>query len=174
MDAPQWPAGPFVPPDGPVPAGERAALIAVIAAAPAALRAAAAGLSDSQLDTPYRNWTVRQIVHHVADSHLQSYVRFKWALTEDVPTIKAYDETRWSALPDARTGDVSPPLALMEAAHARWLQLMGTMTDADFARAFVHPETGKTVRLDAALALYAWHGRHHTAQVRWVRDRHGW
>lgn len=172
-DAPQWPAGPFAP-EGPPSLERRAALVADVAAAPAALRAAAAGLTGSQLDTKYRNWTVRQIVHHVADSHVNVYIRFKWALTEDVPTIKAYDETRWAALADSQTGDVHVPLALLDAVHARWGQLMGALTDADFARTFFHPETNRTNRLDDVLAMYAWHARHHTAQIRWVRDRHGW
>ncbi|HEX4614178.1 MAG TPA: putative metal-dependent hydrolase [Urbifossiella sp.] len=172
-DAPQWPAGPFAP-EGPTGPARRTDLIAAIAAAPAALRAAAAGLSDPQLDTPYRNWTVRQIVHHVADSHVNAYVRFKLALTEDVPTIKPYDETRWSALADARTGDVAQPLALLEAVHARWVQLLGVMTDDDFTRPFFHPEHGRAIRLDESLAQYVWHARHHTAQVLWVRARHGW
>jgi uncharacterized damage-inducible protein DinB len=171
-DAPQWPAGPFVP-EGALGPARRAEMISVVAAAPAALRAAVAGLSGAQLGTKFRNWTVRQIVHHLADSHANCYVRFKLALTEDVPTIKPYDESRWAALPDS-AGDADVALALLDAVHARWLLLMSTMTDADFARTFFHPESGATVRLDEALAQYAWHGRHHAAQVAWVRARHGW
>ncbi|MFO0799523.1 MAG: putative metal-dependent hydrolase [Gemmataceae bacterium] len=172
MTPPQFPAGPFVP-EGALAPHRRFELVAEVVALPAVVRAAVAGLSAAQLDTPYRNWTVRQIVHHVADSHVNCYVRFKLALTEDVPTIKPYDETRWAALPDSR-GDVGVPLALLEAVHARWALLLDTMTDADFARAFFHPESGSTVRLDEALAQYAWHGRHHAAQVRWVREQNGW
>ncbi len=172
MDAPQFPAGPFTP-EGALAAARRAELVAEVVAAPAAFRAAVAGLAADQLDTRYRTWTARQIVHHVADSHVNCYVRFKLALTEDVPTIKPYDESRWAALPDSR-GDLAVPLALLEALHARWAVLLDTMTDADFARAFFHPESGSTVRLDEALAQYAWHGRHHAAQVRWVRERNGW
>jgi uncharacterized damage-inducible protein DinB len=173
MTAPQYPAGPLESEPASGPQG-RSALVAAIQAAPAALRAAVAGLSQAQLDTRYRNWTIRQIVHHLADSHVNSYVRFKWALTEERPTIKAYDEGRWAALEDSRTGDVGAPLALLEALHARWVQLLRSMSDEQFARSFVHPETGDVVTLDAALRYYAWHGRHHTAQIRWLREQNGW
>jgi uncharacterized damage-inducible protein DinB len=173
MDAPQNPAGTFTPEDS-YGLGRRDEFIAVLAQAPAALREAVAGLSEGQLDTRYRNWTVRQIVNHLADSHVNSYVRFKWALTEERPTIKAYDEGRWAALRDSRTGDVRAPLALLEGLHARWVHLLHSMTDEQFARSFIHPETGQTVTLSAALAYYAWHCRHHTAQIRWLREQHGW
>lgn len=173
MEAPQNPAGAFEPEEDCSPQ-RRAELIAVIEHAPAALRQAVAGLSDVQLDTRYRNWTVRQIVHHLADSHVNSYIRFKWTLTEEQPTIKAYDEARWAALADSRTGDIRAPLALMEGLHARWVQLMRGMTEEQFARSFNHPETGTSISLSAALAYYAWHCRHHTAQILWVRQRHGW
>src|SRR5690242_20659773 len=119
MAAPQYPAGPLEM-DGHDPR-RRGEFIAVLEGAPAALRRAVAGLSDAQLDTRYRNWTVRQIVHHLADSHVNSYVRFKWALTEERPTIKAYDENRWVALEDSRAGDVAAPLALLDGLHARWV-----------------------------------------------------
>jgi uncharacterized damage-inducible protein DinB len=148
--------------------------MAVIEAAPTALRAAVAGPSEDQLDTRYRNWTIRQIVHHVADSHVNSYVRFKWALTEEVPTIKPYDDGRWADLADARTGEVRAPLALLEGLHIRWVQLLRSMTEEQFGRAFFHPETGQTVSLSAALCYYAWHGRHHTAQIHWLREQRGW
>jgi uncharacterized damage-inducible protein DinB len=173
MEPPQYPAGP--PPtgdhDGPQRRGE---LIAVLEAAPANLRRAVAGLSDGQLDTRYKNWTVRQIVHHLADSHVNSYVRFKWALTEEQPTIKAYHEDRWAALEDSRGGDVGAPLALPDGLHACWVQLLRVMSEEQFARSFLHPETGQTVRLDAALASYAWHCRHHTGQITWLREHNGW
>lgn len=172
-EPPQNPAGAFVPEDGYGPS-RRADFIAAVAGAPAVLRAQVAGLSGQRLDTPYRNWTVRQIVHHLADSHVNAYVRFKWTLTEDRPTIKPYDEGRWSALEDARTGDVAAPLALLEGVHARWVQLIGTLTEEQFTRAYFHPESGATVSLNAALCYYAWHGRHHTAQIAWVRERHDW
>ena len=173
MTAPQYPAGPLEPEDnyGPQRRGE---LIAVLEAAPAALRRAIAGLSEEQLDTRYRNWTIRQIVHHLADSHVNSYVRFKWALTEERPTIKAYDEASWAALADSRCGDVGAPLALLEALHGRWVQLLRVMSEEQFARSFFHPETAQAVSLNAALCYYAWHGRHHTGQITWLRVQHGW
>lgn len=173
MDAPQNPAGAFVAEDnfGPQRRGE---FIAVIEKAPIALWTAVSGLSDQQLDTRYRNWTIRQIVHHFADSHVNSYIRFKWALTEEMPTIKAYDEGRWAALEDSRTGDVRLPLALLEGLHARWVQLLRSMTDDQFVRKFHHPETGQDLSLNAALCSYAWHCRHHTAQITWLRQQRGW
>ena len=173
MEAPQNPAGAF--------AGEvnyspdrRDEFIAVIATAPAGLRKAVAGLSEDQVDTRYKNWTIRQIVHHLADSHVNSYVRFKWTLTEERPTIKAYDESRWAALEDSRTGDVQPALALLEGLHARWVQLLRSMPKEQFARSFIHPETGQTITLSGALSYYAWHCRHHTAQISWLREQRGW
>lgn len=172
---PLQPAGPE---PGPLPTRFAAAdlepHIAELAAAPAVLRAAVAGLSDTQLDTPYRNWTLRQIVHHLPDSHTNCYIRFMWALTEDTPRIKPYDESRWSALPISRTGGIEPALALFEAVHAKWVALMRTMSLDDFARAFEHPETDRLVRLADALPSYAWHCRHHTGMIRWRRAAEGW
>jgi uncharacterized damage-inducible protein DinB len=173
MSPPQYPAGPLEPEDhyGPQRRGE---LIAGIEAAPATLRRAVAGLSDGQLDTRYRNWAVRQIVHHLADSHVHSYVRFKWALTEERPTIKPYNEEHWVALADARAGDISAPLALLEGLHACWVQLLRSMSEEQFARSFFHPETRETVSLNAALCYYVWHCRHHTGQIVWLREQNGW
>ena len=173
MEPPQNPAGAFVPEAGYGPR-RRDELIAAIEAAPALMRQAVAGLSDEQLDTRYRNWTVRQIVHHMTDSHVNSYLRFKWALTEETPTIKPYDEGRWAALADSRTGDVRAPLALLEALHARWVQLLRAMSEEQFARAFLHPQSGEVVSLNAALCYYAWHCRHHTGQITWLREQNGW
>ena len=173
MQPPQNPAGEFVAEQN-VDRERRAELIAIIEKAPANLRKAVAGLSNEQLNTRYRNWTIRQIVHHLPDSHVNSYIRFKWALTEERPTIKVYYEDRWVALEDARTGDVRAPLALLEGLHARWVQLLRKMTDEQFARSFIHPETGQAVRLDAALCSYAWHCRHHTGQITWLRGQNGW
>lgn len=169
MESPQHPAGAFVPePDyGPQ---RRDELIATLANAPAVLRQAVAGLSEEQLDTKYKNWTIRQIVNHLADSHLNSYVRFKWTLTEEHPTIKAYDEGRWAALEDSRQGKIEAALALMDGLHARWVQLLLSLTDEQFARSFHHPESDQTVTLRDALCYYAWHCRHHTAQIRWLRE----
>jgi hypothetical protein len=173
MEPPQNPAGDFIPEDGYDPQ-RRAEFIAVLAEAPAVLRKLVVGLSQEQLDVRYRNWSVRQIVHHLADSHVNSYIRFKWTLTEEEPTIKAYDEGRWSALADARTGDIQAPLALLDGLHARWVQLLRSLTEQQFTRTFIHPETGKTISLNAALCYYAWHCKHHTAQIAWVRKQRGW
>jgi uncharacterized damage-inducible protein DinB len=173
MEAPQNPAGAFVL-EANYDQQRREEFITIIQTAPAALRKAVAGLSKEQLDTRYRNWTLRQIVHHMADSHVNSYIRFKWALTEERPTIKAYDEGRWAALEDSHTGDVEAPLALLEGLHARWVQLLRSMSSEQFARSFVHPETGATVSLAEALPYYAWHCRHHTGQILWLREQQGW
>lgn len=170
---PAEPAGPHVALAAPT-AEQRAALIGEIERLPDRLRSRVQPLTEQQLDTRYRSWTVRQIVHHLADSHVNSYVRFKWALTEDRPTIKAYDETAWAALPDTRTGDVRLPLALLVALHARWVLLLHTMSADDFSRTFVHPETGQTLSLITTLGYYAWHGRHHAAQIDWLAGVHGW
>jgi uncharacterized damage-inducible protein DinB len=173
MEAPQTPAGAFVQEDGCGPP-RRAEFIATLAEAPATVRELVADLSDDQLGVRYRNWTVRQIVHHLADSHVNSYVRFKWTLTEDRPTIKAYDEGRWAGLEDARTGGVQEPLALLDGLHARWVQLLRSMTELQFTRSFRHPETDQTVSLNAALCYYAWHCKHHAAQIAWVCEQQGW
>jgi hypothetical protein len=169
LNPPQNPAGEFNL-ETPLSAKRRAELIDEIAQAPTRLREAVAGLTGEQLDVKYRNWTIRQIVQHLADSHIHSYIRFKWALTEEQPLIKAYDEGKWSDLPDARTGDVAAPLAMYEGVHACWTQLLRAMTPDQFARSFNHPETGKTVPLNDALCSYAWHSRHHTAQISWLRE----
>lgn len=150
-------------------------LIDQIADLPSRLRAAVEGLSDGQLDTPYREggWTVRQVVHHVPDSHMNAYVRMRLALTEDEPTIRPYEEARWAELPDARTGPVEISLALLEGLHHRWVLLMRSLDPADFDRSLRHPELG-VMRLDTLVGMYAWHGRHHLAHVTGVRERMGW
>jgi uncharacterized damage-inducible protein DinB len=147
----------------------------VIATTPARLREAVRGLSAEQIETPYRpgGWTVRQVVHHVPDSHLNAYCRFKLALTEDEPTIKPYDEARWALLPDVAAVPLETSLALLDAVHERWLAILRGMKPSDFERTLVHPETGRQ-RLDQVLALYAWHGPHHTAHVTKLRERMGW
>jgi hypothetical protein len=154
---------------------ERQQWLGEIEATPARLRAAVAGLTEAQLDTPYRpdGWTVRQVVHHLADSHLNSYVRFRLALTEDEPTIKTYEQERWAQLPDARTAAVETSLKLLETLHARWVMLLKTLKPEDFARALKHPELGR-VTLEKYLAMYAWHGRHHIAHIIGLRERSGW
>ena len=154
---------------------QRAGWIAEIADAPAMLRAAVAGLTDAQLDTPYRpdGWTVRQVVHHVFDSHVNSYVRFKWALSEDEPAIKVYDQDRWAALPEARTAPVEVSLACLERLHERWVLMLRALSPSDLARTLRHPELGM-LNLDDMLQMYAWHGRHHTAHITALRDREAW
>lgn len=143
---------------------------------PSRLREAVAGLSDEQLDTPYRpgGWTLRQVVHHVADSHMNSYTRFKLALTEEEPTIRPYYEDRWAELSDGKSAPVELSLALLDALHSRWMILLRDMQQEQFARAFVHPESGNTIRLDWNVGNYAWHGNHHIAHITSLRDRKGW
>jgi uncharacterized damage-inducible protein DinB len=154
---------------------DHASAIAAIAALPANLSDAVAGLSAAQLDTPYREggWTVRQLVHHVADSHMNSYVRIRLALTEDWPTIKPYDEKLWAVLPDARTAPVDTSLHLIDGLHARWVALLRTLTEDQWQCGYVHPENGRQTLAEAA-ALYAWHGRHHTAHIAELRKRNSW
>ena len=149
-------------------------LIETLRLAPSQLRSAVENLAPSQLDTPYKNWTIRQIVHHLADSHIHSYIRFKWALTEDNPTIKAYEEADWVLLDDCKRGDVEPSLALLAGLHAKWLQALESMTPQQYSQTFVHPQTGEAVSLWTALNYYPWHSRHHTGQILWLRDQHGW
>ncbi len=173
LDPPQNPAGEFRPEPGYGDA-RRAELIAEIECTPALLAEALAGLDDAQLNTKYRNWSIRQIARHLADSHVHSYIRFKWALTEDAPLIKAYDENLWSALPEARTGAATASAAMLAGVHACWVETLRAMSPTDWARGFNHPETGKLVLLSDALGYYAWHGRHHTAQIMWLRQRHDW
>ncbi|MFO7247081.1 MAG: bacillithiol transferase BstA [Thermaerobacter sp.] len=153
----------------------RAQWIEDLAQAPALLRQAVAGLNDRQLDTPYREggWTVRQVVHHVADSHLNAYVRLRLALTEERPVIKPYSEKAWAELSDARTAPVDSSLALVEGLHQRWVALLRSLRPDDFARTFQHPETGEQ-SLDRLVAFYAWHGKHHAAHIRSLRERMGW
>lgn len=150
--------------------------IAEIASLPGQLRAAVSGMDEGQLDTPYRDggWTPRQVVHHLADSHMNAYVRCKLALTEDQPRITPYNEAAWATLPDVGSVPVGVSLDLLEALHARWVALLGALDDADFDRAYVHPEHEKPVPLRTVTALYAWHGRHHTAHILALRERNGW
>ena len=146
-----------------------------ISQTPANLRAAVSGLSEQQLDTPYRpdGWSVRQVVHHLPDSHMNSYMRFKLALTESEPTIKPYAEDRWAALADSRTTPIEVSMMLLESLHTRWMQLLGSLAAPDWKRTFRHPEMG-VMNLEKTLALYAWHGRHHVAHITSLRERNGW
>lgn len=168
-ERPNNPVGPFEPIDE-VSDATRNEWIASISALPRQLRAAVDGLAQAELDTKYRNWTVRQIVHHIADSHVNSYIRFKWTLTEETPTIKAYDEGLWSDLVESRTGDVGASLAMLDGLHSRWVQLMKSLTATDWDRSFVHPETQSSNTLISATSYYAWHGRHHTGQILWLKS----
>ena len=162
--------------DAPIAEADHARLIDEIAATPAALRAAVTGLSRDQLETRYRagGWTVKQVVHHVPDSHMNAYSRFKLALTEDEPTIKPYDEAKWAELPDSQKVAAEVSLRLVEAIHERWVPLLRSMDSADFRRGFRHPDHGRVLTLQQVLGLYAWHGRHHVAHITTLRDREGW
>jgi uncharacterized damage-inducible protein DinB len=153
----------------------RRELIDQIEETPARLREAVAGLNAEQLDTPYRpgGWTVRQLVHHVPDSHMNAYVRFRLALTEDEPAIKTYEEARWAELPDSRSVPVDVSLTLLEALHRRWVALLRALPEADYQKTLKHPDWG-TINLDELLGLYSWHGRHHVAHVVALRERMGW
>ena len=174
MNDPRYPIGRYERRDVLTPE-ERAAMIEQIAAAPRKMRDAVAGLTPRQLETPYREggWTLRQVVHHVPDSHMNSYVRFKLALTEQTPTIRPYDEARWAELADSVDTPPATSMALLESLHDRWVRLLRSMSAEDFQRTLNHPENG-LMTLDAMLALYAWHGRHHVAHITSTRARNGW
>ena len=173
LEAQRYPIGRFEHDPQPTPY-KRSMWITSIDALPGAMRDAVAGLSEDQLDTPYREggWTVRQLVHHVADSHMNAYVRLKLALTEDAPAIKAYNEKLWAELPDSRLS-IEVSLALIDALHARWGVLLRSMKEAAFARTWLHPEHGAR-DIDFLVQLYAWHSRHHVAHVRSLRERMRW
>jgi DinB superfamily len=173
MSDPRYPVGKFVPEEN-LSDARRAELISQIAEAPVKLREAMKGLDEKQLDTPYRDggWTVRQVAHHLPDSHMNAFIRFKLALTEDFPTIKPYDEKRWAELPDAKSS-VEPSLTLLESLHSRFVTLLKAMSPADYQRKLNHPELGEVV-LEKYLGLYAWHGRHHVGHVTELRKRMGW
>ena len=174
MDDPRYPIGRFAAPDVITPELRRQ-WIGDLEGLPAAVRAAVAGLTEAQLDTPYRaaGWTVRQVVHHLPDSHMNAYIRMRLALTELEPTITPYAEGLWAELPDARTAAPEVSLMLLEGLHQRWVLLLRSLRDADFARTFRHPEVG-LMRVDRTLGVYAWHGRHHTAHITALRERMGW
>jgi hypothetical protein len=173
LDALRYPIGKFSPLVASTP-GLRATQIQTLAALPKRVREAVSGFNDTQLDTPYRDggWTVRQLVHHIADSHANSYVRCKLALTEDWPTIKPYDEAAWANLADSRQ-PIAPSLAFLEGMHRRWVTLLESMSEGDFQKGFKHPERGP-MTLATNLALYDWHSRHHTAHITALRTRNGW
>jgi hypothetical protein len=174
MSDPRYPIGKF---DGkaPVNEAERNKFIRDIEETPAKLRAAIHGLSEEQLNTPYRDggWTVRQLIHHVPDSHLNSYIRFKLALTEDEPTIKPYMEDRWAELADSRVTPIETSLTLLDSLHQRWVLLLRSFRPEDWKRTFRHPDMG-LLSLDKTVALYSWHGRHHVAHITSLRETKGW
>ncbi|MGP8252627.1 MAG: YfiT family bacillithiol transferase [Terracidiphilus sp.] len=171
---PRYPIGKFQAPES-NSAAVRAAHVEILRQLPERLRAAVSGLTDALLDTPYRDggWTVRQVVHHVADSHVNSVIRFKLALTEDWPTIKPYDEKAWAELADSKRLPIDGSLVFIEAMHARWVALLESMSESDFARGMIHPERGRW-DLALTLAIYAWHSRHHVAHITMLRERMGW
>jgi len=170
----RYPVGKFTY-EGSLSPDQKQKCLADIEQAPSKLRAAVADLSPQQLDTPYRpeGWTVRQVVHHVPDSHLNAYIRFKLALTEDEPTIKTYAEDRWAELADTQTTPVEVSLTMLDSLHSRWLQLLRSLEAESWKRTLRHPELG-VLDLEKTLALYSWHSRHHVAHVMALRERNGW
>ena len=172
----RYPTGRFHRPKRSLENSERRQMIDTITRTPADIRAAIRGLSGEQLDTAYRpgGWTVRQVVHHVPDSHMNAFIRFKLALTEETPTIKPYDESAWAKLSDARETPIETSLSLLSALHERWVGLLRAMSPSDFGRKLNHPEWDGPLALDAMLALYAWHGPHHTAHITSLRRRMSW
>ena len=161
--------------DGPPTEEQKQKFLDEVALTPVNLRSAVKGLTEQQLDTPYRpgGWTVRQVVHHVPDSHLNSYVRFKLALTEDEPVIKTYEEARWAELPDTKATPIEVSLTLLESLHDRWMRLLRSLSPEDWKKTFRHPELGP-MTLEKTLALYAWHGRHHVAHITELRKQMSW
>jgi DinB superfamily len=174
MSDPRYPIGKYAY-DGPLSPEQRTKLIDDIAHAPDALRAAVKGLSPQQIETPYRDggWTVRQVTHHVPESHMNAYIRFKLALTEDSPTIKPYMEDRWARLADVESTPMEVSLTLLDSLHQRWVHLLRSLQAQDWKRTFTHPEMG-SVSLEKSLALYSWHGRHHVAHITELRKKMGW
>jgi hypothetical protein len=174
MDDLRFPIGKFKF-EGSLTEGTRNAFLEDISQTPSKLRAAVAGLTEAQLDTPYRpeGWTVRQVTHHVPDSHMNAYIRFKLALTEDEPTIKPYAEDRWADLADTKTTPVEVSLTILDSLHDRWVRLLKTITPEQWKRTFRHPERG-TMTLEETLALYSWHGKHHVAHIAALRKLKSW
>lgn len=170
----RYPIGPFKPKEN-YTREELESLITQIAALPEQVESATKGLSADQLDTPYRDggWTVRQVIHHLADSHMNSYIRMKWTLTEDKPLIKAYDEKAWATTKETEL-DPSLSLAFLKAFHAKWVEMMKLFSEDDLSKEFIHPESKRSVRIDRMIALYAWHGLHHLAHITSLKSKKGW
>jgi hypothetical protein len=177
LESLSYPIGKFSFPSAPTEA-QRSQWIAEIQAAPAGFRAAVSGLTPEQIETPYRpgGWTVRQVIHHVPESHMNAYIRFKLALTENNPTVKPYNENAWAETPDVAATETEVSLTMLSALHQRWVVLLRSMTAADFARGYIHPEFPDRgpIPLSDVLAMYAWHGKHHTAHIAALRQRMGW
>ena len=175
LEALKYPIGKYQPVDHPTPE-QREAWIQAVESTPGLLRQAVGGLSDEQLNTPYRpdGWTVNQLVHHIGDSHMNSIIRFKWTLTEDNPTIKAYNQTRWAETPDVGDTPLAVNLDFIDATHKKWSLLLRSMAAEDWSKTLVHPETGRQLTLNWMLGLYAWHGKHHVAHITALRERMGW
>jgi len=171
---PRYPIGRFSRPETITPE-DRDYAVEGIALLPERLRIAAEDMHEDQIDEPYREggWTVRQLIHHIADSHMQAFSRFRFALTQDNPTIKPYDEALWADLHDSRTAPAEWSLELIESLHARWVMLLNHLTPEQWQRTYNHPETGPHT-LEQATLLYAWHGRHHTAHITHLRTARGW
>jgi hypothetical protein len=175
MEQLKYPIGRFMAPDQITPE-DRNGFIHDLEILPQQVNHAVKNLNDDQLDTPYRpeGWTNRQVVHHLPDSHLNSYIRFKWTLTEDQPLIKAYNEKEWALLPDGQQAPISISLTLLESIHTRWVWFLNKIEDDQWKKCFEHPETGKLVPLDVNLSLYSWHGKHHLAHIRALISRKNW
>ena len=173
MLAPQYPAGEYVVPKA-FTNELKNHYLDELAVAPERARQSVEGLDDAQLNTKYRNWTIRQIIHHLADSHINCYVRFKWALTEETPRIKSYDETLWSEVVDARTASLESSLLILGGIHARWCDLVRSLDDEQLSKGFFHPEIDRVVTLSEALPNYVWHTDHHLAQIAWLRNQYNW
>jgi len=174
MSDPRYPIGKFTY-DGPSNTEQRKKFIEDIAQTPATLRVAVMALTPEQIETPYRDggWTVRQVVHHVPESHMNAYIRFKLTLTEDAPTIKPYMEDRWAITPDVQSTPLEVSLAMLDSLHNRWVRLLRSLQESDWKRTFNHPELG-SMPLEKNLALYSWHGRHHVAHITELRKKMGW
>ena len=174
MSDPRYPVGPFEPRNTLTP-GERRKLIGEIGATPQRMRDAVRGLSEEQLNTPYRDggWMVRQVVHHVPDSHMNAFIRVKLALTEEEPVIRPYQQEKWAMLPDVKLTPIETSLTLLDSLHERWMNLLTSMAPPDFQRKFTHPEHG-LMTLDWLVAMYAWHGRHHVGHITSLRERKRW
>lgn len=175
IDLLRYPIGKFLPPSV-ITAVDRVGYIQDIESLPDEIRVAVTGLTDEQLDTPYRpdGWTLRQVVHHLPDSHLNSYLRFKWAVTELQPVIKAYDQKDWARLADAKEAPIEISLAMLAGIHGRWVWFLKNLTENDWKKCFIHHETNKLIPLDLNLSLYAWHGKHHLGHIQTLKRRKSW